>query len=267
MKKVLQAVLLLSIFTSFSFAQLGDLDLSMVDKDVVKTEFAGFSDGMHAAMSSLEWDEAAAPEVFGISVKVFLAGSGVDAIPLLGIQDDIPVGLIGAQVGFGTMGYEIYVRFLPELETDGADIGMLGFGLKYDLTDLIPIPAMPALSAYASYNSLSFGVTRDIDNPVLQNQKIKTGISTDFSTINFGIITGYDLIILSVYGKAGLEIGTTELSWDAVDGATGAKTNESITLDTTSFRYAAGLSLFGIKAEIGGRGSNIAYAIGYGISF
>ena len=49
------------------------------------------------------------------------------------------------------------------------------------------------------------------------------------------------------------------------DGVGGA--SESVTLDSSNLRYATGLSLFGLKAEIGGRGGNIAYAVGYGISF
>lgn len=264
-------VLVLLFFSGFSFAQLGDLDLSTFsDSKVLEEKFEGFNNGIHASMSALEWDNASAPDVLGFSAKVFLAGSLIEAEPSLGLSEDVPVGVLGAQVGFGTMGYEIYVRFLPELETDGADVGMLGFGLKYDLSDLIPIPALPSLSAYGSYNSMSLKITPQY---TVQGQTVKSTISSDFSTINVGVIAGYDFIILNVYGKAGLEMGTTELEWEFVDQDASMQQGQPVLekksheISSTSFRYAVGLSLFGFKLEGSGRGTSLAYAVGYGISF
>jgi hypothetical protein len=232
-----------------------------------------FNNSIHAGMSSLEWDEAAAPSVFGISAKAFMAFSSLKKEPLIGMKKDgFTLSAYGLQAGFGTAGVEGYVRFLPEVNTSGADVGVLGFGLKYDISDLIPAPALPAISVYASYNTQSLGATQNRNYTVQGiTEKVKTAVKFDFSTINFGVITGYDLILLSIYAKAGFELGSTDVSWEIPapnSTNTGLVSDKSTrTIDSSNIRYAAGVSIFGIKLEIGGRGSNISAGAGYGISF
>jgi len=270
MKLFMHIVLALLLFSGFSFAQF-DLDLTKYAKvSDLEKDFEGFNNSIHAGMSTLEWTEAGAPSVFGGSVNVFYAMSSLEKAPAIGLSDEgFTPSALGLQVGFGTAGFEVYARYLPAFETGSADLSVLGFGLKYDLSDLIPVPALPAISAYASYNTqtLSASVSKNVTINNISGD-VKTGMELDFSTINIGAIVGYDLIVLSIYGKAAVELGSTDMTWNqaVAQGNTVVGQKSTGTFDNTGFRYAVGLALFGIRAEFSGRGSNIALGVGYGIS-
>ncbi len=71
-----------------------------------------------------------------------------------------------------------------------------------------------------------------------------------------------------VYGKLAVETGTTTLDWNqaVLQGNTVVSDEQSGEVDSNGFRYALGVVAFGLRLEAGGRGSNLFFALGYGIS-
>ncbi|KAA3617402.1 MAG: hypothetical protein D8M58_02515 [Calditrichaeota bacterium] len=270
MYKFLHSLLILLLISGVSFAQV-DLDLTEYSsvKDL-ESEFEDFNNGIHAGMSVLDWTDASGPSVFRFSAGVFFGVGSIEKNEAIGIDDDLYFpGGAGIQLGFGTAGFEAYGRFLPELEMSGANVKVLGFGLKYEITDLIPVPAFPATALFADYNTMTFGAT-ETNSVTVQGVTgdVKTGINLDFSTINIGAMMSYDLVVARIYGKLGVELGSTDMTWNQAIVTNGVVVPNEITgtLDSTGFRFAAGLALFGFKVEVGGRGSNLAAGVGYGIS-
>lgn len=277
MRQFLITISVIFLSFGFSFSQLGDMDLTDFGSiSDVKEEIEPFTDAFHSGLNVLTFTSGDAPSVFGISVSVFTGFSSIEKNPAIGLTEEgFTFSTLGIQAGFGTAGFEVFARYFPELETSGFNIDALGFGLKYDLSDMIPVTGFPSTSAYVEYNSQSFGVSDSrnvtVDDGVggTINGTVNSGIDMSFSTINVGAIVGYDLLVLGVYGKIGVEIGNTELTWNQAVSAAGqvVEAENSGDIETTAMRYAVGVTLFGFRAEIGGRGSNTSAGIGYGISF
>jgi hypothetical protein len=277
MRKFFTVIFIVFLASSVSFSQLGDMDLTDFGSiSSVKKEIEPFTDAFHSGLNVLTFTSGDAPSVFGISVSVFAGFSSIEKNPAIGLTEEgFTFSTMGVQAGFGTAGFEIYARYFPELETSGFNIDALGFGLKYDLSDMIPVTGFPSASLYAEYNTQSFGVNDQravaVDNGAggTINGTVKSGIDMNFSTINIGAIVGYDFLVIGIYGKVGVEIGNTELTWNQAVAAGGQviAAENSGDLETTAMRYAVGVTVFGFRAEIGGRGSNTSAGIGYGISF
>ncbi len=273
MRKFLLSLLVLLLGLAPLSAQQ-DLDLTRYqDIDAFKGDFEDFNNSIYAGMNALTWTDASAPSVFRISAGVFLGLGQFSKNENLGLAEDgfAPSGL-GVQVGFGTAGFEAYGRFFPESELFDASLKALGFGLKYELTDLIPVPAFPATAVFVEYNTQDFGVSKeqvvDVDNNGTNDGTVSTGINLGMSAVNFGALLSYDLIVARVYGKLAVETGTTTLDWNNAVLSNGQAVEEkkSGDIDSNGFRYALGLTAFGLRAEVGGRGSNLFVAVGYGIS-
>lgn len=277
MKHFFTVIMIVLLTFGFSFAQLNHMNLTDFGSiSDVKKEIEPFTDAFHSGLNVLTFTSAEAPSLFGISVSVFSGFSSIEKNPDIGLTEEgFTISTLGVQAGFGTAGFELYARYFPEFKTSGYNINALGFGLKYDISDMIPVPAFPSTALYAEYNSQTFGVNdkRDVtvDNGVggTINGTVKSGIDMNFSTINIGAIVGYDLIVIGIYGKLGVEIGNTELTWNQAVASLGqvVKAEKSGDIETTAMRYAIGLTVFGFRAEIGGRGSNTSAGLGYGISF
>lgn len=275
MKKLLGVVLLLVVCNSYLFAQ-GDLDLTKFGSiKAIEKDIEPLTDGLLAGMGVLTYTDAGAPDVFGISVMGYVGFFGIDANEEIGITEDVYFpGALGLQVGLGTAGYEGFVRWFPELEQSGFKLSALGFGLKYDISDLIPVPSMPTTSVYADYNSQTFSVSddRQVDpdgtGPIPAGN-INSGIKLGSSSFNVGAVVGYDLIIVGIYGKLGLEFGSTNLEWNTGVAEAGQLVEQGNKGDisSTGLRYAVGLTLLGFRVEAGGRGGTIALGAGYGLSF
>lgn len=268
MLRFLQSLLIICFISGISLAQ-GDLDLTQFESvNDLESEFEDFNNGILAGMSALDWTDASGPSVFRFSAGIFVGLGGIEKNKLIGIDDDLfTPGGIGLQLGFGTVGFEFYARFLPEFEVSDADLKTLGFGIKYELTNLIPIPAFPSTALFVDYNTMDLSVNDKREIPGVSS-KINSEIELKFSTINIGAIMSYDFIVARIYGKLAVELGNTDMSWNSVTNAAGSPVEKTITgdLKSTSFRYAVGLVLFGVKVEVGGRGSNLFAGLGYGIS-
>jgi hypothetical protein len=84
------------------------------------------------------------------------------------------------------------------------------------------------------------------------------------------VIASKSFLLFSVYGKLAYEIGTTDITWNSVSSSNVAAgyvtVEQNEEFDNNGLRYGVGLTLFGVRAEVGGRGSNLFLGLGYGIS-
>jgi len=273
--RILSVLLLaLTLFTGPLFAQ-SDLDFTTFsDLDKLSEQMDGINNAAHASMNVLDWTDASGPTLFRISAGIFVGAGSFPANEAVGLTEDgyLPAGL-GLQAGFGTMGFEAYARFFPETEVQGLSLQVLGFGLKYELSDLIPIPAFPALAVFADYNTMGFAINDSRDVYLDNGEKagtVDSGIDLKFSTVNIGAMISYDLLLVRVYGKIAYDMGTTDVSWVYATATQVGQVNaseQSGTLDSNGLRLAVGASIFGIKAEIGTRSGSTFAGLGYGLTF
>jgi len=255
---------LLALFFLFgtSFAQ-DDLDFTnYTSMKQLEGDFEDLNNGVYAGMNALDWTDASAPSLFKFSADILLGFGSVGKNPDIGIKDDLffPTAA-GLQLGFGTAGFEAFARFMPETEAFSYKMKALGFGLKYEISDMIPVPGFPSVALFADYNTLDFGVNENRD---VNGVKYKSKIDMSFSSVNIGTILSYDFVVARVFGKLGVDMGSTDLSWNSVVNNTENLVKGD--LSGTGFRYSIGAALFGFRAEIGGRGSNMFAGLGYGIS-
>ncbi|HHM02496.1 MAG TPA: hypothetical protein ENJ15_05730 [Caldithrix abyssi] len=275
MRRLFLLLISLFLFVGSASAQ-SDLDFTTFsDLNALADDMDGINNAAYAGMNVLDWTDASGPTLFRISAGVFLGVGSFAENPSIGLNEAgyLPSG-IGVQAGFGTMGFEAYARYFPETEVQGLSLQVLGFGLKYELSDLIPIPAFPAIAVFADYNTMGFAInaSRDVylDDGVTKAGTVDAGIDLQFSSINIGAMISYDLLLVRLYAKAAYDIGKTDVSWVYATAAAVGSVQESTqngTLDSSALRLAAGLSIFGIKAEVGTRNGSQFAGLGYGISF
>ncbi|HHM02560.1 MAG TPA: hypothetical protein ENJ15_06065 [Caldithrix abyssi] len=275
MKLIFLSLLSLFLLIGTTSAQ-SDLDFTNFSSlDALADDMDGINNAAYAGMNVLDWTDASGPTLFRISAGVFLGVGSFDQNPAIGLTEDgyLPAG-IGLQAGFGTMGFEAYARYFPETEVQGLSLQVLGFGLKYELSDLIPIPAFPAIAIFADYNTMGFAInaSRDVylSDGVTKAGTVDSGIDLQFSSINIGAMISYDLLLIRVYAKAAYDIGKTDVSWIYATASSVGSVQESSqtgTLDNAALRLAAGVSIFGIKAEVGTRNGSQFAGLGYGIAF
>ncbi|MCA0445707.1 MAG: hypothetical protein LCH54_05725 [Bacteroidetes bacterium] len=278
--KKLTLIGLAVLASTVAFGQALDISafksLTAPQKDGVQS----LTDGLQGGLSSLEWTDGSGPTLFRISVGVYAGLGSYEEAKSVGIDKAGMIPSAGLQVGLGTLGAEGYFRMLPSLTFGDASIGSMGFGLKYDLTDLIPVTGFPSTSAYVGYGTINakFETTvKEVEDnstgttiviPV--NKKVSAEIKS--STFNLGVISSYDLVILRVFARAAFEAGNSDLDWAGFEPVKNGqsfsfgewKSNESF--GNSGMRLGIGLSLIGIKAEIGVRNGLYAGA-GYGFSF
>jgi hypothetical protein len=264
--KKLALILFIVLFSTGSAFSMDTLDFSDFDSvDMIETHFSDLNRSVYASINTLTWSSADAPSVFGFNVGLVAGFGSFDANTELGIEDKgILPAFTALQAGFGTAGFEAYARALPEMEL-GSDIKArtLGFGLKYELSNLFPTRGFPDVSLFGEYNTYSLMQNRDI---MTEFGTIDSGIDLDFESTNFGVLIGKSFPAVSVYGKAGYQSGTTDLAWNqALEG--GITNRVEGNLSDSQFAYAVGLSFAGIKVEAGARGSNYAFGLGWGFGF
>ncbi len=275
------------VFAGSAFAQ-ADLDLSQYQKLTGAAEdgVQGMTDGLHAGLNSLEWTDGSGPDVFRLGISLYTGLGTIPAEPAIGLKDDAYFPSFGGQVNLGTMGAEVYFRMFPKIDASGVEYGTWGVGAKYDITDFIPVTGFPSTSAYVSYSSFAFSVTdsRTVDGeyevaPGLTypySVPVDSKAEINASSFNIGAITSYDLVIVRVFGRVALEMASSEVKWNTVipDGTINVQTQTANTkpfeggndFGNSGLRLGAGLSLIGIKAEVGYR-SGLYAGLGYGITF
>lgn len=125
-----------------------------------------------------------------------LSGEGVDFVPS---------GYVQASVGL-IKGTEIKARFLPKMNFKDASVGLIGFGIQHDFTQLLPADkVLPvAISAVIGYTNVSGDY--DLTNAKLiegENQRIDASINTWV----FSGVVSTKLPIINFYGGLGYVTG------------------------------------------------------------
>jgi hypothetical protein len=134
---------------------------------------------------------------------------------------------------------EVMVRYIPTIALgDQGDIGLIGFGLKHDIKQWIPvISKMPFdMSAYFGYTKMDLALGLDLkaeagtpnasgNNGVYADQAMN--LQTKATTM--GLILSKKLAVLTVFGAANYQTSKTTLSLDgdfplnSVNATTGAE--------------------------------------------
>ncbi len=277
MKKFLFIVLIVLISGRSSFAQFSVENLHYFPNiETLEDRISPYTDPFFSGLSVLTFSDASSPSNLGFRIGVYTGFSTIEEDTTIGIGGNfLKISTLGFQVGFGSSGFETYIRYVPdfELPTDDNDskgYGAFGLGLKYDITDYITIPDIPSVSIYAEYNSQYLTKT---DSAYIESQNgdvigsMMTDHKFNFSSFNFGTIVGYDFPTVNIYAKAGIEFGNAEISWNHWVGDPENPKRNSGDISSTGFRYALGLTYYGFKIELGGRNSHFSLGIGLGVSF
>lgn len=122
--------------------------------------------------------------------------------------DYVPSGFIQGAIGL-FKGTEAKVRWLPQTEIDGKEIGLLGVGVQHEFTKWLPADKLwpVAISGLVAYTHLNakYDVNDEID---LQgaNQRFENSISTWL----FQAIVSTRLPVINFYGGVGYLTGKSE---------------------------------------------------------
>ena len=224
MKKLYFFVLIL-IFTGFSSAQIGDKLTQLPPSEIQKyaTPLAtwsgtyfnsggyytasvaktfGFKFSLIGMMIFIPEDQLTFnvqpyPEYTGTETSATFFGKEGAAIP--GPEEyiiyppginmtSIPAGI--PQIGFSFIGIEAMLRYFPKLDLDDVEVNLLGWGLKYNFSQLIP--GLPLdIAAQILFNN--FGakyITDDITNVEIETSNFAFNIHASKAFGNFIVYGG-----------------------------------------------------------------------------
>lgn len=122
--------------------------------------------------------------------------------------DYVPSGFIQGAIGL-FKGTEAKVRWLPQTEIDGKEIGLLGVGVQHEFTKWLPADKLwpVAISGLVAYTHLNaqYDVNDEIDL-MGENQRFENSISTWL----FQAIVSTRLPVINFYGGVGYITGKSE---------------------------------------------------------
>lgn len=151
---------------------------------------------------------------------------------------DLPEGIGQPYAGFPTVqasvgllfDTDVMVRFIPTTDIpDFGEFGMMGFGVKHNIKQWIPVVNMLPidLSAYFGTNTVKLNAFFEVEpptetsaspgnpsEPILQNPSLDfsgQGVEFAATTTSYGIIVGKSLPLISVYASLGQEVALTEV--------------------------------------------------------
>lgn len=116
-------------------------------------------------------------------------------------------------------GTEVMVRYVPTLSVGDADIGLIGFGVKHDIKQWIPVVSklpfdMSAYYGYTKFNS-SYGLTIAPDaalNPysgIASNDFSNQSMDLNTTASAMGLIVSKKLLALTVYAAVNYQTSKT----------------------------------------------------------
>ncbi|MGD1947757.1 MAG: DUF6588 family protein [Croceivirga sp.] len=122
----------------------------------------------------------------------------------------IPVPIIQGSVGL-IKGLEVKARFVPKIQIDDAKVGVIGGGLQYEFTKLLPADKLlpVAISAVIGYTNLSgeYDFTESLD---VQGQDQR--IDAKFRSWNFSaVVSTRKIPVINFYGALGYITGKSEI--------------------------------------------------------
>lgn len=147
-----------------------------------------------------------------VEVANFSAPAGV-SLPISGAPTlQASVGLI--------KNTEVMVRYMPSISLGDMDMGLMGFGLKHDIKQWIPVVSkLPFdMSAYFGYTKLNVDVALDLKADAgVTNQTGNNGnydpqsMNLETKATTFGLILSKKLLMLTFYGAANYQTSTTNV--------------------------------------------------------
>lgn len=237
MKKLSLFLLTIAMMTGISQAQFDF-------KKATASELAKLGPYLAPGYSALMWNSASSPDVFGIQFGVFAAGSAFPEVANVPTPSFMPNNL-GLFVSAGTLGFEAKLRILP---TDY--VNSLGFGLKYDVSTLLPLPpGIPlSLSGYFDYNKVKLGSDE------------KTGY-IDGKATTFGVLVGTKVLIGGVYARVGYEMSSADIVYTPSIAGIPASATQTVPVESNGLRLAVGGNIMMFDFEVGTR-DQFYYALG-----
>ncbi len=180
-----------------------------------------------------------------------------------GVKEDLPLSSIPApavQVGIGLpYKFDAIVRYVPKIGSDDVTVGLVGFGLKKEITEWFgPLDKLPLhISLLAAYSNMS--VDYEIGNVsssgagTVSTQNATTEF--DVNTYTIQAIASLNFPIVNIYGGIGYNggntklnmLGTYTLSYDATNNSV-PDIQESVT-DPLSLKTSSG----SMSATVGAR--------------
>lgn len=120
----------------------------------------------------------------------------------------IPSAFVQGALGLGK-GFELKLRYVPEIETDDVKLGMYGAGLQFEVTDWLPSgDALPvAISGLVAYTHLdgSYDLTES-SGIAGDNQRV----DNETNTWLFQSIVSTKMPVINFYGGLGYIKGTSD---------------------------------------------------------
>lgn len=155
----------------------------------------------------------------------------------------VPVPVFNAGLGL-PKGFELKVRWTPEIDFGDGQVKMIGFGVMHDIKQHIPgIKMLPFdLSALVAYSKMEIGVSLD------ENDATKRGEFTVQGTSVQAIISK-KISVITPYAAIGFGTGTSTLKvkgdYDLDDNPTTDPTKDPVSVEekVVSPRMTAGLRL------------------------
>lgn len=147
-----------------------------------------------------------------IELANFSAPAGV-SLPISGAPTlQASVGLI--------KNTEVMVRYMPNISLGDMDMGLMGFGVKHDIKQWIPVVSkLPFdMSAYFGYTKLNVDVALDLKADAgVPNQTENNGnydpqsMSLETKATTLGLILSKKLLMLTFYGAANYQMSNTNV--------------------------------------------------------
>lgn len=174
----------------------------------------------------------------------------------------IPSGYLQASVGL-VKGLEVKARFLPSIKfDDDAKIGLIGAGVQYDFTKLLPADRIlpVAISAIIGYTNLN-GEYDFTDTGVIAGNDQR--IDAKFNTWNFSaVVSTRNIPVINFYGGIGYITGNSDIDFLGTYEANGPFFTATVEDPFTISNKASGVTAnIGTKIKLGFFRVNVDYNI------
>ena len=125
---------------------------------------------------------------FGGQGGVYLGPQGFAVYPFGFDASSIPSGII--QVSGSIAGAELLLRYFPKLKFSDVETGLLGIGLKYSISQFIPLSPVD-IAVQVLYNNLTFDYVGDVEENFFNSESKNIAVNAHASKTFGGFFTLY----------------------------------------------------------------------------
>jgi hypothetical protein len=125
---------------------------------------------------------------FGGQGGVYLGPQGFAVYPFGFDASSIPSGII--QISGSLVGAEVMLRYFPKLKFNDVETGLLGIGLKYSISQFIPLSPVD-IAVQVLYNNLTFDYVGDNVQNTFNSESKNLAINAHASKTFSGMFTLY----------------------------------------------------------------------------